>query len=55
MYTGSPGVSLSTTGGTLSNDPTFKTQLANEQTNLESDVDIYKYYPVLQAGMTFRF
>jgi hypothetical protein len=55
MFTGSPDVELTSTGGSLSNDPTFQSNLATEEQNLEDDVDDYKVYPVVQAGLTFRF
>ena len=55
MFTGSPDVELTSTGGSLSNDPNFQQQLATEEQNLEDDVDKFKVYPVVQAGLTFRF
>jgi hypothetical protein len=55
MYTGSPKVSLTATGGTLAGDPTFQQQVANERQQLQDDADNLKVYPVVQAGLTFRF
>lgn len=55
MFTGSPDVELTSTGGSLSNDPNFQTQLQTEEQNLEDDVDKFKVYPVVQAGLTLRF
>lgn len=55
MFTGSPQVNLTASGGTLSNDPNFQTQLAQEEQNLQDDVDDYEVYPVVQAGLTFSF
>lgn len=55
VFTGSPDVELNSTGGTLSNDPNFQSQLATEEQNLEDDIDSFKVYPVVQAGLTFRF
>lgn len=55
MFTGSPQVNLVSTGGTLSNDSNFQTQLAIEEQNLQDDIDDYEIYPVVQAGLTFSF
>lgn len=55
MFTGSPQVNLSSTGGTLSNDPTFQAQLTQEEQNLQEDIDDFEIYPVVQAGLTLRF
>lgn len=55
MFTGTPDVNLTSTGGTLSNDNNFQTQLAAEEQNLQNDVNTYEIYPVIQAGLTFRF
>ena len=55
MFTGSPQVTLSSTGGTLSNDAAFQAELQEEEQNLQSDVDDYEVYPVVQAGITVSF
>lgn len=55
MFTGSPDVTLVSTGGSLSNDPNFQAQLAIEEQNLRDDVDDYKVYPVVQIGLTYGF
>ena len=55
MFTGSPQVNLTSTGGTLSNDSTFQAQLAQEEANLQEDIDDFEIYPVVQAGLTLRF
>jgi hypothetical protein len=55
MFTGSPQVDLTATGGTLSNDPNFQTQLAQEEQNLQDEISDYEVYPVVQAGLTFSF
>lgn len=55
MYTGQPDVTLKATGGTLSNDPNFQQQVMQEQQKLQGDVDNFKVYPVIQAGLTVRF
>jgi len=55
MFTGSPQVNLKSTGGSLSSDTAFQNQLAIEEQNLQDEVDDYEIYPVVQAGLTFRF
>ncbi|CAN5395602.1 hypothetical protein BH10PSE2_BH10PSE2_12960 [soil metagenome] len=50
-----PKVSLDSTGGTLSNDPTFRARLAEEERNIQSDAEDYGLFPVLQAGLNYRF
>ncbi len=55
MFTGTPDVSLTATGGTLSNDANFQTQLANEEQNLQGDIDDYEIYPVVQVGLSLAF
>ena len=55
MFTGSPQVNLTSTGGTLSNDANFQTQLAVEEQNLQDDINDYEIYPVVQSGLTFAF
>ncbi len=55
MFTGSPQVNLTATGGSLSNDTNFQNQLTIEEQNLQDDIDAYEVYPVLQVGLTFGF
>jgi hypothetical protein len=55
MFTGSPQVDLTASGGTLANDPNFQTQLALEEQTLQDDINDYEIYPVVQAGLTFSF
>ncbi len=55
MFSGTPEVSLTSTGGTLSDDPNFQAELENERQNLQDDVDDFEVYPVLQLGLTYRF
>lgn len=55
MFTGSPQVDLTSSGGTLANDPNFQTQLALEEQTLQDEINDYEIYPVVQAGLTFSF
>jgi hypothetical protein len=50
-----PDVSLRASGGTLSNDPTFQARLRQEEADLQDDADDFKYYPIVQIGVTRRF
>ncbi|GBD97670.1 MAG TPA: hypothetical protein ENG83_05220 [Nitrospirae bacterium] len=54
IYQGSPDVDLSA-DGLLANDQTFQNNLAKEEKNLQSDIDDYKFYPVISLGFSYRF
>jgi len=55
MFQGRPRVDLESTGGTLSNDPTLIAELAQEEQNLEDDIDFFRFYPVISLGLTYSF
>ena len=55
MFTDTPDVSLTSVGGTLSTDPTFLAELAQEAQNLQDDISDFEYYPVVKVGLTLRF
>jgi hypothetical protein len=55
MFSGSPQVKLTSSGGTLSTNPTFLAEVAKEEQNLQEDIDDFEIYPVAQVGLTFRF
>lgn len=50
-----PDVQLNATGGTFSNDPTFQAALAREEADIQDDAKGFKYYPVIQIGVSRRF
>jgi len=50
-----PKVDLTASGGTLSNDPTFLQQLQQEEDNVRDDAKGFKYFPIVQVGLTYRF
>lgn len=54
-FSKSPDVSLRAVGGTFSNDPAFQARLRQEEQDLQDDADGFKYYPVVQIGVTRRF
>ena len=53
-YTRAADVDL-TANGTLSADPAFRAALARERRDIEKELGSFKYYPVLSAGLYFRF
>jgi hypothetical protein len=56
MMQGSPRIeNLTSTGGTLSTNTAFLQQLALEEQRAEDDADDYKYWPILQIGLSYRF
>lgn len=56
LYHGAPRItSLRSQGGTLSNDPGFAADLENERMLIENDIDDYKFRPVVQASLAYRF
>jgi hypothetical protein len=54
-FSGEPDVNLTASGGTFSNDPTFQARLQQEEAEVREDVEAFRYYPVLQIGLTRRF
>ncbi len=54
-FQGRPRATLSSTGGTLSDDPTLQAELRNEEENLEDDTRAFRYYPVISFGIAYRF
>jgi hypothetical protein len=55
IFTGSPQVDLTSSGGTLSNQPAFQQEVQEEETNLQGDLDDYEILPNVQVGLTFAF
>jgi hypothetical protein len=39
----------------VASDPTFQTQLVNEQNKLNHDIEPFKFYPVISFGFGYRF
>lgn len=50
-----PEVGLSASGGTLSNDAAFRARLADEARAIQSDVEDYGFYPIVQLGLNYKF
>lgn len=55
MLQGSPKLGLTSEGGTLSNDPTFLANLEQERADAEEDAEDFKFWPVLQLHLKYRF
>jgi hypothetical protein len=53
-FTGSPNIDLSATGP-ISTDPTFRTRLAQEERDIQDELDAFKIYPVLSISLFYRF
>ncbi|MDX2187834.1 MAG: hypothetical protein SFV32_12935 [Opitutaceae bacterium] len=54
MFGGSPNSSLSVTGP-IKDDPGFKSELAKEQKSLDDELDDYNIFPIVRAGVIYRF
>jgi hypothetical protein len=50
-----PDVSLTSSGGTLSSDANFQARLRAEEADARDDAKDFKYFPVVQVGLTRRF
>jgi hypothetical protein len=55
LMQGEPNVDFKSTGGILSNDAGFLAELATEEANAEDDISGFTLYPVVSAGLNFRF
>ncbi len=54
LYQGSPNVSL-TADGSLASNSAFLADLEKERSQLDDDLDDYKYYPVVSIGLVKKF
>ena len=55
LLQGEPSVDLTSTGGSLSNDPAFQAELAQEEAAAEDDISDFDVYPVIALGLSYRF
>ncbi len=53
-FTGSPDIDLCASGP-IGADPTFQARLAEEEKDIQDDLDIFKIYPVLSINLYYRF
>jgi hypothetical protein len=54
LFQGSPTAQLSASGS-ISSNPQFRSDLAQEQAKLQNDVNFFKIYPVVNVGLSYRF
>ena len=50
-----PQVTLTSTGGSLSNDPTFQARLRDESRGITEESEGYGLFPVIQVGLNYKF
>jgi hypothetical protein len=55
MYQGSPDVELDSVGGVLSDDAALEAALADEEEDIEDDLEDFKFYPVIGLALLYRF
>ncbi|MBI2437829.1 MAG: hypothetical protein HYV36_03325 [Lentisphaerae bacterium] len=51
---GSPSVDLSADGA-MANNPIFQMALAQEESEVQDDADVFRFYPVLAFGISYQF
>lgn len=54
-FSDTPKVGLTASGGALSSDPAFLANLRVEEAQAREDAKDFKYFPVVQLGLTRRF
>ena len=54
-FSGKPSVTLTSSGGILSGQAVLQQALVQEQANIADKASFLQYYPVVQAGLTYRF
>lgn len=55
LFQDSPDITLTSTGGSFSDEPQLQQALADEAAQLEDDVDKYDLYPVASLSVSYRF
>lgn len=55
MFHGTPQFSLTSTGGTLSNDAILLDEIDEEVAEVQEDIDQFRVYPVVSFGIGVRF
>jgi hypothetical protein len=54
-FSGKPSVTLASTGGIFSGSSILNQAIAQEQVDIANKASFLQYYPVVQAGLTYRF
>jgi hypothetical protein len=55
LFSGAPKLGLSSTGGTLSSDPTFQANFESERRSAEDDANVANVWPVFAFGVAYKF
>ncbi len=50
-----PEVALTSTGGSLSNDPAFQARLRDESQRITEETEGYGLFPIIQVGLNYKF
>ena len=54
-WSDAPEVALTSTGGSLSNDPNFQARLRDESQAISDEAEGYGLFPVIQVGLNYKF
>lgn len=54
-WSDAPEVALTSTGGSLSNDPTFRARLRDESQRITEETEGYGLFPIIQVGLNYKF
>lgn len=54
-WSDAPEVALTSTGGSLSNDPTFQARLRDEGQRITEETEGYGLFPIIQVGLNYKF
>ena len=54
-FSDKPKVDLTATDGTLAGDPLFQAELQREEDDVRDDAKGFKYFPIVQVGLNYRF
>lgn len=54
-WSDAPEVALTSTGGSLSNDPTFQARLRDESRRIIDETEGYGLFPIIQVGLNYKF
>ncbi len=54
-WSDAPEVALTSTGGSLSNDPAFQARLRDESQDISDEAEGYGLFPIIQVGLNYKF
>ncbi len=57
VFAGKPTLDITSTGGTLSNDPTLQANIAQAEQDFRDtdEIKLLRFYPVVSIGLNYRF